>query len=205
MTLTVNAPMLRMVWPDEATDLDLAALQGMWSREQYLALTDQTNRPIEYTDGVIEVLPMPTDQHQAISLFLLLGLLAFIRPRGGVVHYAPLRLEVRPGTFREPDLLLLLRADDPRRQNAYWRGADLVVEIVSPDDPSRDTEVKPRDYAEAGIPEYWIVNPLTASVTVLVLADASYVTYGQFGRGEEVRSRLLEGFRIAVQDLLDAR
>jgi hypothetical protein len=30
-------------------------------------------------------------------------------------------------------------ANDPRRQNQYWLGADLVVEIVSPDDPERDT------------------------------------------------------------------
>ena len=58
---------------------------------------------------------------------------------------------------------------DPRRGNDFWTGADLVVEVVSPDDPSRDTQDKRLDYAEAGIPEYWIVNPLDETVTVLVL------------------------------------
>ena len=40
--------------------------------------------------------------------------------------------------FREPDLLLLCDGDDARYQDRYWLGADLVVEVVSPDRPERD-------------------------------------------------------------------
>jgi Uma2 family endonuclease len=205
MTVTAYSHPMGIALADEITDIDLAVLQGMWSVEQYLALTAQTNRLLEYTDGVIEVLPMPTDKHQSISLFLLLCFLAFVRPRGGVAFYAPLRLEIRPGKFREPDLLILLRSDDPRRQNDYWRGADLVVEIVSPDNPARDLEEKPRDYAEAGIPEYWIVNPLDETVTVLTLTDGSYVEYGVFRRGDEAHSKLLDGLTVRVDQIFDAR
>ena len=46
--------------------LDLLPPQGQWSEEMYLWLTDHTNRFIEFTDGYIEVLPMPTDAHQSI-------------------------------------------------------------------------------------------------------------------------------------------
>ena len=205
MTVTAYSHPMGIALADEITDIDLAVLQGMWSVEQYLALTAQTNRLLEYTDGVIEVLPMPTDKHQSISLFLLLCFLAFVRPRGGVAFYAPLRLEIRPGKFREPDLLILMRSDDPRRQNDYWRGADLVLEIVSPDNPARDLEEKPRDYAEAGIPEYWIVNPLDETVTVLTLTDGSYAEYGVFRRGDEARSKLLDGFTVRVDAIFDAR
>jgi len=205
MTVTAYSHPMGIALADEITDIDLAVLQGMWSVEQYLALTAQTNRLLEYTDGVIEVLPMPTDKHQSISLFLLLCFLAFVRPRGGVAFYAPLRLEIRPGKFREPDLLILMRSDDPRRQNDYWRGADLVVEIVSPDNPARDLEEKPRDYAEAGIPEYWIVNPLDETVTVLTLSAGSYAEYGVFRRGDEARSKLLDGFTVRVDQIFDAR
>ena len=205
MTVTAYSHPMGIALADEITDIDLAVLQGMWSVEQYLALTAQTNRLLEYTDGVIEVLPMPTDKHQSISLFLLLCFLAFVRPRGGVAFYAPLRLEIRPGKFREPDLLILMRSDDPRRQNDYWRGADLVLEIVSPDNPARDLEEKPRDYAEAGIPEYWIVNPLDETVTVLTLTDGSYTEYGVFRRGDEARSKLLDGFTVRVDAIFDAQ
>lgn len=196
---------MRLKLSDDETDIDLDALQGLWSVEQYLKLTNQTNRLIEFTDGVIEVLPMPTKRHQAISLFLLLSLLAFVRPRGGAVYYAPLRIEVRPGKFREPDLLLVTNADDPRAQDEFWLGADFVVEIVSPDNLKRDTEEKPLDYAEAGIPEYWIVNPLTDTITVMVLDGTSYVEYGVFRRGDRAVSKLLDGFSVRVDEVLDAK
>ena len=40
--------------------------QGEWSEQEYLVLTDHRSRLIEYTDGFLEVLPLPTDKHQAI-------------------------------------------------------------------------------------------------------------------------------------------
>src|SRR5439155_5622530 len=79
--------------------------QGEWSEEQYLWLTDHTNQLVEFTDGYIEVLPMPTDRHQTLLLFLLQALSTFIEPRGGKVLFSGLRLRVRKGKFREPDLL----------------------------------------------------------------------------------------------------
>jgi Uma2 family endonuclease len=63
-------------------------------------MTDHSRRLLEYTDGSIEVLPMPTDKHQVISRFLLFALFAFIERLGGTVLYAPLRLQIREGKFR---------------------------------------------------------------------------------------------------------
>ncbi|MDW8234700.1 MAG: Uma2 family endonuclease, partial [Roseiflexaceae bacterium] len=140
MTVTAAVQPLRIAIANEITDIDLTALQGTWSVAQYLALTAQTNRLIEYTDGVIEVLPMPTEKHQAMLEALFLAFRAYVERHGGKVRFAPLRLLVREGTFREPDILLVRDANDPRRQNDYWRGADLVAEIVSPDNPARDLE-----------------------------------------------------------------
>lgn len=204
MTASTPADRLRTVRAADGLDIDMDALQGLWSVEQYLALTRQINHLIELTDGVIEVLPMPTRRHQATSLVLTLAFPAFVRPTGGVVFYAPLRLQVRPGAFREPDILLLGDARDPRNQNEFWLGADLVVEIVSPDNPERDTVGKPHDYAQAGIPEYWIVNPLDETITVLVLERDAYRTFGAFHRGEQASSRLLDGFAVSVDEVFDA-
>jgi len=205
MAIDTRAADLRIVRAVDGLELDLEPLQGLWSVEQYLSLTNQTNHLIEYTDGVIEVLPMPTTKHQVISLFLLLNLLAFVRPRGGAVLYAPLRLQVRPGKFREPDLLLVIDKDDPRAQDEFWLGADLVMEIVSSDRPKRDTEEKPLDYAEANIPEYWIVNPLDETITVLVLHGDAYTTQGIFQRGERAVSELLDGFSVSVDEVFAAK
>ena len=195
---------LRVVAPDGRTVADPAALQGLWTQEQYLELTNWSNRLIEFTDGRIEVLPMPTQQHQAISRFLFLALYFFVRGIGGNVFYAPLRLRIREGKFREPDLLLVTDADDPRCRNDYWLGADLVAEVVSPDNPDRDLIDKREDYAEAGIPEYWIVNPIAGTLTVLVLSDGEYREHGVFRPGEQADSPNLPGFSVDVREMFDA-
>jgi Uma2 family endonuclease len=183
---------------------DILPPQGEWSEEQYLVLTDHTNRPVEFTDGYLEVFPMPTDQHQAILQFLFLAFFQFMHPRGGKVRFAPLRLRIRPGKFREPALLLLLVAQDPRRQNRFWIGADLALEIVSPDNPERDLVQKRTDYAEARVPEYWIVNPQTETITVLRLREDTCEEAGQFRRGETAVSVLMPDFSVVVDGVFDA-
>lgn len=176
---------------------------GDWREDDYLWLTRRTNRLVELVDGTIEVLPMPTKLHQAISRYLFLALLSLMERIGGDVYYAPLRLRVGPQRFREPDLLLVIAKDDPRARDAYWEGADLVVEIVSPDDPERDYVAKRHDYAEAGILEYWIVDPRQAVITVLRLEDASYVEHGVFGPGQHATSALFPDFGVRVDDVFD--
>ena len=195
---------LRVIAPDGCTVADSAALQGFWTQAQYLELTNWSNRLLESTDGCIEVLPPPTEHHQAISRFLFLALYSFVRGIGGEVFYAPLRLRIRDGKFREPDLLLVTDADDPRCRNDYWLGADLVVEVVSPDNPDRDLIDKRDDYAEAGIPEYWIANPVAGTLTVLVLSDGEYREHGVFRPGDQADSPSLPGFSMDVKEMFDA-
>ena len=194
------------ITPEQLTHLlqDAAPPQGQWSEDDYLRLTDSTNRLIEWTDGCIEVLPMATDEHQCIAAHLYEVFLDFVRARGGKVLFAPLRLRIREGKFREPDLVLIRDAGDARRQNRFWLGADLTVEIVSPDAPKRDLVDKRRDYAEAGIPEYWIVDPRTETVTVLALQGAAYVEHGVFTRGTQADSVLLDGLTVDIAAVFDA-
>lgn len=184
-----------------AVVLELLPEQGAVRDEDYLWLTDRTSRLLELTDGAIEVLPMPTHTHQGIVLLLVRALLPYLDARGGILRFAPLRLRLRAGKFREPDLLLLLDAADPRVHDPHWLGADLVMEVVSPDNPARDLVEKRRDYAEAGIPEYWIVNPLDRSVTVLTLIDGTYAAHGVFSGGTRATSVLLTDSAIAVDTI----
>ena len=79
-----------------------------------------------------------------------------------------------------------------------------MVEIVSADNPERDTVEKVADYAEAHIPEYWLVNPLDETITVLALANDAYTEHGVFRRGESAASALLEGFTVQVDEVFDA-
>jgi Uma2 family endonuclease len=178
--------------------------QGCWSEEEYLVLTDHRTRLIEFTDGFLEALPMPTDKHQTLLKFLFLAFFRIVEPRGGNVQFSPLRLRIRPGKYREPDLMLLLSATDPRRQNRYWLGADLALEVVSADKPERDLVDKRGDYAEGGVAEYWIVNPLTETITVLRLRAGAYEEAGVFRRGQVAASVHVPEFSVAVDQVFDA-
>ena len=183
---------------------DILPRQGRWNDEAYLWLTDHSRRLIELTDGRIEELPLPTFTHQAVLLFLYRLFHDFLAPRGGVAMVSALRMRIREGKFREPDLLLLRDRSDPRCQDRYWLGADLVAEVVSPDDPARDLVEKRADYTEAGIPEYWIVDPRDETITVLALRGEVYVEHGVYARGGSAMSALLDGFAASVSAVFDA-
>jgi Uma2 family endonuclease len=136
--------------------------------------------------------------------FLYVAFLSFLEPRGGKVRFSPLRLRIRPGKFREPDLLLLLSAADSRRQNRFWLGADLALEVVSQEKPERDLVDKRGDYADAHVREYWIVNPQTETITVLRLRGDAYEEVGIHRRGESAASMFLPDFSVAVAAVFDA-
>lgn len=182
---------------------DLAELfphQGAWSEEDYLEL--ETNRLIEYSHGRLEVLPMPTESHQDIVLFLYEMLKAFLqRLTLGKVLIAPLRVRLWPGKYREPDVVVMLIEHANRRHDPYWETPDLVMEVVSPDNRHLDVDTKRREYARAGIPEYWIVDPQETTVTVLTLSGDQYAVAGVYTRDQQAASILLAGFEIDVTAL----
>lgn len=193
---------------DPAWELALLyPVQGQWSDTEYLSLTDGINRYVELTEGRLEVLQMPKSSHQRIMLFLWSQLQAFIlTSSAGQALCAPLRVRIAKGSFREPDVVFMLESNQERAGEDFWEGADLVMEVVSPDDDSRkrDLEEKPVDYAKAGIPEYWIVDPQQKQITVLTLAGEEYDTSGVYAEGETAVSRLLPEFSVIVAEVFAA-
>jgi Uma2 family endonuclease len=177
--------------------------QGTWSVDDYLELSERHNRLIEFTDGTIEILPMPTYNHQQIVIYFFKLLEAYLEGGGGRIVLAPFRVQLREGKYREPDLAFMAADHLDRAHNEFWDGADLVVEVISEAGRARDVEVKRQDYALAGIPEYWIVDPRDETITVLVLRDGLYMEAGVFGRGERAASVLLTGFSIDAAAVFD--
>ncbi len=171
--------------------------QGAWTEEDYLEL--ETNRLVEYSHGQLEVLPMPTEAHQFIVLYLYQLLRVFLEKHNlGKVLVAPLRVCLWPGKYREPDVVVMLNEHADRRHQPYWEAPDLVMEVVSPDNRQLDLETKRREYARAGIPEYWIVDQEQEKISVLTLQDERYVEAGVYATGAIAQSALLTGFEIMV-------
>jgi Uma2 family endonuclease len=179
--------------------------QGDWCEHEYLML--DTERLIEFTDGVLEFLPVPNFSHQDMMLFLYETLKAHLKSTrsDNRVYVAPCPIRLRDGQFREPDVFVV----SPNRmtdRKTPSDAADLVVEIVSEGKEARERDlvIKRKDYAEAGIPEYWIVDLETTTVSVLTLDGKEYRTHGEFHPGDTADSVLLDGFAVDVQAVFDA-
>jgi len=193
-------------WPLRLDQQRLAALippQGTWTADDYLWLVRAGAQRVELADGWIEELPMPSERHQRLLGFLYRLLHAWLAPSGGIVVFSPLSMRVAERRFREPDLLALRDAADRRRGADFWAGADLVVEVVSPSSAAHDLVTKRREYAEAGVAEYWIVDGGAERVVVLALEGDGYREHGTFERDAQATSPLLPGLSVDVGALFD--
>jgi Uma2 family endonuclease len=131
------------------------------SYEDYL-LWSTEDKHAEWVDGEVIVHMPPTEIHQALLVFLVRLLGTFLSWRNlGKLVVAPFEMKLGPrGPARQPDLLFVsaehLDRLTPQRLNGP---ADLVVEIVSTDSVRRDRFDKLREYARAGVREYWVLDP----------------------------------------------
>lgn len=178
-------------------------VQGSWNEEDFLKF--HTNRMAELVNGRLEILPMPNLKHQRILRWLLAAIES-AAPAGSVTLFAPLPTRLFPGTIREPDLLYIAPENVPGPEVEYPSHLDLALEIVSrgTEARQRDYEDKRRDYARAGIAEYWIVDPQEDQITVLTLQDGLYQEHGVFRIGDTASGLLLLELRIDVRAVLNA-
>jgi Uma2 family endonuclease len=131
------------------------------SYEEYLALPED-GRQAEWVDGEAIIFMPPNIRHQLLSgfLFFLLNGFAGLFNLGRVIA-APVEMRTRPdGPARETDILFVAREHVGRLTSQRLAGpADLVVEIVSDESATRDRREKFLEYAAAGVPEYWWIDP----------------------------------------------
>ncbi len=178
--------------------------QGQWTEEDYFALPD-TNRFVELSEGRLIVPPHPTDSHQFASSRLYLALQSFVEERNiGVVRYSPLPVRLWPGKIREPDILYVSKEHADRIGEQYYGPPDLAVEITSPSTRLTDRRDKFLEYAQAGVQEYWLVDPENKTVEVFVFQEGTYELLGKWGPGEVAKSALLAGFEVAVDKIFTA-
>jgi Uma2 family endonuclease len=166
------------------------------SYEQFLAWAGEDTHA-EWLNGEVIVFMTAKDDHQNTVELLFTLLTLFARLLGlGKVRVAPFEMRLSQSS-REPDILFVSVRNLNRITASRVQGpADLVVEIVSDDSVNRDRQQKFKEYREAGVPEYWIVDPRPGKLR----ADFYYLdeegNYDLFATedDEKVESRVVEGF-----------
>ena len=181
--------------------LELFPRQGKWTERDYFSLPE-TNRIVELSGGRLIITPAPTTQHQRISFRLSLLIGDYVLSDNlGEVCYSPLDVRLWPGTIRQPDIVFMSNEHKDRITERYWGIPDLVMEILSESTEKEDRTDKFSEYEKAGILEYWIVDPVKQTIEVYVLDRKSYKLMGEWSTGEVARSKLLDGFQAAVDDV----
>jgi Uma2 family endonuclease len=167
--------------------------------EEFLAAVDE-GTPAEWVDGEVVPVTPPSDEHARISLFLAEILSGFVtRTRvGGRVRHAPFQMKLA-SSAREPDVLYASPDKADRFQRLYLDGpADLIVEVVSPESRTRDRREKFREYALAGVREYWLVEPLKRSCEVFRLSGSAFEPVPA-ADPSRIESGVLPGFWIDLE------
>lgn len=150
---------------EEKAAMRMATKLKRWTLDEVHSLPDDGNK-YELIHGELFVTPSPSDEHETILARLSAVLVPYVQANGlGLVYYprAVFRFE---GSEVEPDLMV--RSPARGIGNAWERAAlpILIVEVASPATYRRDRTYKKDFYGDAGIPEYWMVDPERRLVTV---------------------------------------
>ncbi len=121
--------------------------------------------------------------------------------------FAPTDVVLAETTVVQPDLLFVAREHQDRiAEDGVHGPPDLVIEILSTGSRHRDEVIKPRLYAQHGIPEYWIVDPFREAVRVYRLESGAYRKVAELSAayGDRLASTLLAGLPIDLAGLFGA-
>jgi len=164
----------RAVWPPRVC--------GEWSVDDLLHSPDDGQR-YEILDGVLFVTPAPVLRHQTV-LFEIAVLLRAACPPELQTYVAPVDWQPDGRTSLQPDVLVVRR--DRIGEMNIVEPPTLVVEVLSPSTARIDRMIKLSRYAEGGIAQYWLVDPVGPSVQVFDLVDGEYQLIAQGGPSDTV-------------------
>jgi Uma2 family endonuclease len=174
---------------------------------QYAALPEDSDTKFELQEGSLVISPRPTRRHQLFIGRLFAELDRQAPPHLSVAPDVDVDLGLDgsggPGFVRAPDLVVSTAEEAARvdREGGFLRAAEvvLVVEVLSPGSRRTDSVVKLGEYAEAGIPHYWIVDlDDQPSVRVLLLTDGTYAQAGVFAGAVDLTDPFPVRFDLAL-------
>ena len=172
-----------------------------YTYEEYYSWDD--DKRWELIDGIPYAMGAPSRTHQEIIGNLHFQLYGLTKERPCKAYVAPFDVRLNADTYDDtvvqPDLLVV--CDESKLDERGCVGApDLVVEILSPSSHRHDTFVKFRKYLQAGVREYWIVDPDRKTVTEYIIKNGEYVAE-VYGDDESAPVHVLEGCAIDLSEV----
>ncbi|MEJ2111624.1 MAG: Uma2 family endonuclease [Acidobacteriota bacterium] len=185
--------------PDMATDVskDLCIC--------YNCLHSRLTSHCEILNGEMKDVPLPDIRHQRVRTKLTTLLLQYTEKSGlGTVVGAPCNVMLTPWDIVRPDILYIRKNRTGIMGEQIILGSpDLVVEILSNETQQRDLKEKRKLYAESGIAEYWIADPVAESIETLIWSELGYISAGVTGTGNFLSSVLLPNLNFSLSNIFE--
>ena len=180
---------------------------GKYSYADYL--TWDLDEMVELIKGkVFKAAAAPRRKHQEIAGKLFAKFHNFLENAACKVYIAPFDVRLPGRSKNNEDIYTVVQPDicvvcDPSKlDDAGCIGApDLVVEILSPGNNEKDLKHKYVVYLESGVREYWVVHPEEQTLSVFILIEGDYARSRYYVAGDVVSSKVVEGFKLDVEDL----
>ncbi|MFN3407632.1 MAG: Uma2 family endonuclease [Limisphaerales bacterium] len=174
-----------------------------WTYAEMVAELPETNLPVELWNGEIVMSPAPHPDHQRIVARLWKQLDCFVSEGDmGECFLSPLDIVLTPRRVVQPDVFFIAKARLGLVRDYVAGAPDLAVEVVSHDSWKRDRVEKKALYEQAGVTEYWIVDPDAETIEVFALVKGVYQLHSRAKGGEVAKSKLLSGFKTSFRELL---
>lgn len=190
----------------QTLDLDL---NKRYSYADYLTWLDDKRR--ELFNGFIKLIsPAPLRKHQIISTNLLGEIHYFLKKKKCEIYSAPFDVRFPKKnaienknihTVLQPDISIICDLKKLDRRGCLG-APDMIIEIVSGDNPKRDVEHKFNIYQEHGVREYWTVFPEARTVNVFLLNDKNkYSLKGAYAENGKVKVNIFDDLHIELEDI----
>ncbi|MDY6940526.1 MAG: Uma2 family endonuclease [Cyanobacteriota bacterium] len=177
----------------------------LYSFEDYLNYDDGTNHRYELVDGRLEIVNPPTFRHLLVAKYLERCLDREIERLDLpwlCLKEAGIRTGWRKSRLSDLYVLPIDAVEEFLDRSAISQTPPLlVIEIVSPESVTRDYRYKRSEYAALGIPEYWIVNPIDSSISILFLEEGLYEET-VFTGNQSIISRIFPEISLKVDRVL---
>ena len=153
--------------------------QGEYTVEDYYKMPD--DQRVELIDGWIYDMAAPTPVHQIIITFLTAKLFSHIADNQGkcMVLQSPIDVQLNCDnkTMVQPDIIVVCNRDKIIDRCIYG-SPDLIIEVLSPSSKRRDTIIKLHKYMDAGVREYWMIDPDKRKIVIYNFEQDDYALYG---------------------------
>lgn len=157
---------------------------------------------------IFRMSPAPNRRHQELTGNIYYELRKHLIGKECNIYIAPFDVRLPRKSKDDKDIVTVLQpdicviCDASKLDDRGCLGApDVVVEILSPGNNSKELKNKYEVYEEAGVKEYWVVSPQDETFIMYILADGRYKPSRVMVAGDIVTSSILEGFALNLEQL----